>query len=142
MKSGSTNNTSRGTQPGSSPGTGLPGNRNTHREVQEMETTRERLINIIHRHYRKYRKDYVPNQIGSCSAWYSNEEYDENEGLIYRVLQSYTTPVAIWIKSENTVYRFGKWSTTTAQHQWKFKRLFNAQTMVDLGSNGLERGWR
>ena len=107
-----------------------------------METTRERLINIIHRHYRKYRPDHVPYQLNRCSAWYSDLEYDDVENVEYRVLQSYSTPVAIWISSENTVYRFGTWSNTTVQHQHKFKRMMNADTMVDLGGQGLYRGWR
>ena len=107
-----------------------------------MENARDRLIAIIHRHYRKYRPDHVPNQLNRCSAWYSDYEYDEVENLSYRVLQSYNTPVAIWIPLENTVYRFGTWSNTTSQHQHKFMRLCNAQTMVDLGSKDLYYGWR
>ena len=107
-----------------------------------METTRNTVINIIHRHYTDAFGDPVPHQLNRCSAWYSGKYYNIDEDVHYQVLQSYNTPVALYVYETNTVYRLGTWSNTTAQHQHKFKRMLNADTMVDLGGQGLYRGWR
>lgn len=107
-----------------------------------METTRDMVIGIIHRHYTDRFGDPVPYQLNRCSAWYSGKDYDIEENVYYQVLQSYNTPVALYVYETNTVYRLGTWSNTTSQHQHKFKRMLNADTMVDLGSQGLYYGWR
>ena len=108
-----------------------------------MDTIREDLINIVHRHYKKHwMHDPVPYQLNSCQAWYSDLHYDEETGLTYRILQSYNTPVAVYIKDYDTVYRFGTWSNTTAQHQHKFTRKMGCKVLLDVQGYDLYRGWR
>lgn len=106
-------------------------------------------MDVVRNHYRHWITrvqrgiyDPVPFQLNKCQAWMSGECYSPDYKVHYNVLQSYSTPVAVYIKEHNTVYRFGTWSNTTAQHQWKFYRKMNAEKMEDVGNSGLFRGWR
>lgn len=105
--------------------------------------------NLVHNHYLDWNRrvnsqtyDPVPFRLRRCQAWHSGLCYDKQYDVHYIVLQSYFTPVAVYVREDDTVYRFGTWSNTTAQHQWKFKDYTGATNMVDIGSKGLYRGWR
>ena len=109
-----------------------------------MRFSRENLIDAISRYYKSYQRyGHCPNQLNKCKAWYSDMYYDDILDADIMILQSYNTPVAVYVYDTNTVYRFGSWSATTAQHEFKFYRdIVKAQEMVDYGSTGLFRGWR
>ena len=105
--------------------------------------------NLVHNHYIDWGNriprgiyDPVPYRLNKCQAWYSGYCYDPQYDVHYNVLQSYGTPVAVYVMEDDAVYRFGKWSNTTTQHQRKFKKETGATYMIDVGSNGLYRGWR
>lgn len=51
-----------------------------------------------------------------CTAW----TYDDVENGV-SWLRSYNTIVAVYVHSEKTIYRFGRYSATTYQHMRKFR---------------------
>ena len=108
------------------------------------DLTREQVIAIIREQnvYPLSRK----KQIGKCSAWYSDngtgsDNYSTLSGYHVRVLQSYWTNVALYVRELDTVYFLGTWSNTTVQHQYKFARLFNASRIIRYSADGLGLGW-
>lgn len=98
------------------------------------------LVEIVHTHYKDGHVCDI--RLNKCSAWYSARFYNYDLAVSYVILQSYNTPVAIYIPQDKTVYRFGSWSSTTTQHQYKFLRAMGAEKMIDVGRSGLYRDWR
>lgn len=56
------------------------------------------------------------NRLYHCQAW----TYDDVENGI-SWLRSYNTIVAVYVHAEHTIYRFGRYSSTTYQHMRKFR---------------------
>lgn len=52
-----------------------------------------------------------------CTAWY----YTDENGWIW--LKSYSTFVAVYVPEDDTVYSFGRYSSTTYQHVRKFRNM-------------------
>lgn len=52
-----------------------------------------------------------------CTAWY----YTDDNGWIW--LKSYNTIVAVYVPEDDTVYSFGRYSSTTYQHVRKFSNM-------------------
>ena len=62
-------------------------------------------------------------QIGSKQAWVITI-YDNNYNIIYKILQSYNTLVAL-IDNSNNIYCSGYYSNTTARHISDFAKTVN-----------------
>ena len=58
-----------------------------------------------------------PKRLYHCTAWYYTDRY----GWVW--LKSYNTIVAVYVPEDDTVYSFGRYSSTTYQHVRKFRNM-------------------
>lgn len=78
--------------------------------------SREELCELRNNYASKFNDERVePQKLYSCNA----RIYDEGDNVY---LYSYNTLVAMYSKSDNIVYRFGRFSATTYQHMRKFRK--------------------
>ena len=90
-------------------------------------TTRTQLIEAVD-HYSASRTSNLM-RLKSCEAWFYQIEIEDRT---YTVLQSYSTPVALYSPRTGTVYAFDQYSATTTQHIYKFARLMGASRITKL----------
>ena len=64
-----------------------------------------------------YRDISLWTRLFHCTAWY----YTDDNGWIW--LKSYNTVVAVYVPEDDTVYSFGRYSSTTYQHVRKFRNM-------------------
>ena len=58
------------------------------------------------------------NRVAKCQAWYCTDDKG------WKWLKSYTTVVAVYVPEDDTLYSFGRYSSTTYQHVRKFRNNY------------------
>lgn len=76
-----------------------------------------------------YKTDYELERLYTCKAYYSTFTYNTRD---FVGLLSYSTIVAVYSVSTETVYKFDYYSSTTSQHIAKFARLMSGKYKSDV----------